>query len=126
MSEFPKLDNSQGKTSCTTELIKEFTKAIQPIASPLYFRGYNSDNNTHITGPSEKAKQATKPKIPIKIKVELIVVAASKIAPSFLLNTFAPKMDFISFLKSTSKAYCLSAMDCNFSEPSNLNFAKSI
>ena len=81
----PKLDNSQGKTNCTIELIKEFTKAITPIASPLYFIGYNSDNNTHITGPNENAKQAIKPKIPINIKFAFILVAASKIAPSFLL-----------------------------------------
>ena len=46
--------------SCTTELIKEFTKAIVPIAKPLYFNGNSSDNNTHITGPNEKAKQAIK------------------------------------------------------------------
>ena len=102
VSEFPKLDSSHGKTSCTTELIKEFTKAIEPIAKPLYFSGNSSDNNTHITGPSEKAKQAIKPKIPINISVEFIVVAASKIAPSFLLNTLVPKIALSSFLKSTS------------------------
>ena len=65
------------------ELTSEFTKAIIPMANPLYFKGYNSDSSTHITGPNEKAKQAIKPKIPIKIKVAFIVVAASKIAPSF-------------------------------------------
>ena len=81
---FPKIDSSQGKINCTKELINEFTNAITPMAKPLYFNGYNSDNKTHITGPSEKAKQAIKPKIPINIKLALIVVAASKIAPSFL------------------------------------------
>ena len=80
---FPKLDNSQGKINCTKELINELTKAMTPIAKPLYFKGYNSDNNTHITGPNENAKQAIKPKIPINIKLAFIVVAASKIAPSF-------------------------------------------
>mgnify|MGYP002809810307 CR=1 FL=1 len=85
VSALPKLDNSQGKINCTNELIKELTKAMTPIAKPLYFNGYNSDNKTHITGPNEKAKQAIKPKIPINIKLALIEVAASKIAPSFLL-----------------------------------------
>ena len=55
------------------------------MASPLYFRGYSSDNNTHITGPNEKAKQAIKPNIPINISGALIEVATSNIAPSFLL-----------------------------------------
>ena len=72
------------------------------MAIPLYFKGYNSDNNTHITGPNEKAKQAINPRIPIIIKVALIVVAASKIAPSFLLYILLPKTAFISFLKSMS------------------------
>ena len=75
---------------------------MDPIAKPLYFSGKSSDNNTHITGPNEKAKQAIKPSIPIKIKVESILVAASKIAPSFLLNILVPRMLLISFLKSTS------------------------
>ena len=102
MSEFPRLDNSQGKINWTKELISELTKAITPIAKPLYFNGYNSDSNTHITGPNEKAKQAIKPKIPINIKVALIVVAASKIAPSFLLYILLPKAAFKSFLKAIS------------------------
>ena len=53
------------------------------MAKPLYFIGYNSESITHITGPNENAKQAIKPKIPISTKVAFIVVAASKIAPSF-------------------------------------------
>ena len=35
----PKLDNSQGNINCTIELINEFTKAMTPIAKPLYFIG---------------------------------------------------------------------------------------
>lgn len=85
VSAFPKFDNSQGNTSWTKELIKELIKAIIPIANPLYFKGYSSDNKTHITGPNENAKQAIKPKIPMSIKVALILVDTSKIAPSFLL-----------------------------------------
>ena len=83
----PKFDNSQGKINCTTQLIKEFTKAITPIVNPRYLFGNNSDNNTHITGPSEKAKQAIKPKTPINTKVAFIIVAVSKISPSFLEYT---------------------------------------
>ena len=82
---FPRLDNSQGKINWTTELINEFIKAITPMANPLYLIGYNSDNRTHMTGPNENAKQAIKPKIPINTKVAFMLVAASKIAPSFLL-----------------------------------------
>lgn len=58
-----------------------------PMTKPLYLNGYNSDSNTHITGPNEKAKHPIKPKIPINIKLALILVAASKIAPSFLPPT---------------------------------------
>ena len=98
----PKLDNSQGKISCTNELIKEFTKAITPMAIPLIFNGYISDKSTHITGPNEKAKHAIKPKMPIKTKLAFMLVAASKIAPSFLAYILLPKASFISFLKSKS------------------------
>ena len=81
----PRFDNSQGKINCTTELIKEFIKAMAPMAKPLYLIGYNSDSKTHITGPNENAKHAINPRIPMRTKVAFIVVAASKIAPSFLL-----------------------------------------
>ena len=68
----PKFDNSHGNTSCTAELINELTKATMPMAIPLYLMGYNSDNKTHMTGPSEKAKQAINPKIPTRTKVAFI------------------------------------------------------
>ena len=83
--ELPKFDNSQGNTSCKAELINELTKAIIPIAIPLYFIGYNSESKTHMTGPSEKAKQAMNPKIPVRTKLAFILVAASSKMPSFFL-----------------------------------------
>ena len=58
---------------------------MTPMNKPLNFKGNSSDNNTHITGPNEKAKQAIKPKIPINTNVALMFVAVSKISPSFLL-----------------------------------------
>ena len=47
--ELPKFDNSHGNKSCRAELRNELTKAIIPIAIPLYFIGYNSESKTHMT-----------------------------------------------------------------------------
>lgn len=66
----PRLDNSQGKICWINQLEKELTKPINPIAKPLILLGYISESITHITGPSEKAKQAINPNIPINTSVE--------------------------------------------------------
>ena len=116
VSAFPKLDNSQGKTCCTIQLINELINPINPMAKPLYLIGYNSDNKTHITGPREKAKQATNPRIPINTSEAFILVAASKIAPSFLEYSLFPSAAFISLLKSTSFEYVLLAKGCSLFE----------
>ena len=121
VSAFPKFESSQGKINCTKELIREFINAITPMAKPLYFKGYNSDSSTHITGPSEKAKQAINPRIPMRTKVAFIRVAASKITPSFFRYIALPNADFTAFLKSISLVYTFSAKGINFTESENSN-----
>ena len=81
--ELPKFDNSHGNTSCKAELINELTKAIIPIAIPMYFLGDNFKSKTHMTGPSEKAKQVMNPKITLRTKLAFILVAALSKMPSF-------------------------------------------
>ena len=52
--------------------------------------GNSSENRTHITGPRDTAKQATKPRMPAKIRRGFMLMAADISSPSktfdFLLD----------------------------------------
>ena len=74
----PSVASSQGKTSCTRKLTAELINPTKEIASPRTLLGNNSEKSTHITGPIETAKEATKPRIPNNTMVGLIFIAPFK------------------------------------------------
>ena len=49
----------------------ELTTPTQEMASPRIRLGKISENSTHMTGPSENAKLATKPSMPMSTSGEL-------------------------------------------------------
>ena len=49
----------------------ELTSPTQEIASPRIRFGKISENSTHMPGPSENAKLATNPSMPISTSIEL-------------------------------------------------------
>src|SRR4249919_3351290 len=67
----PRCSICQGKISCATKHTEEFTSPTQEMARPRTRFGKISESSTHITGPSDSAKQATKPRSPVSTQVEL-------------------------------------------------------
>ena len=59
----PNVANSHGKTNWTRKLTTELTKPTKEMAMPRIRLGNNSENNTHMTGPTEMAGRVSSPSI---------------------------------------------------------------
>ena len=76
----PIVDNSQGKIKVTRNAVAELMKPTKETAMPRTRFGKSSENSTHMIGPSDIAKLATNPSIPMRIRVGFISIAAETIA----------------------------------------------
>jgi hypothetical protein len=71
----PIVASCQGKTSCTRKLTAELIRPTKEMASPRIRLGNSSEKRTHITGPMEMAKAATKPRMPKRMSIGFMLIA---------------------------------------------------
>ena len=98
----PSAASSTGKSCCTPKLTAELISPTNEIASPRIRFGNSSENSTHITGPSETANEATKPRMPIRISIGFIVMADVMRGASYSVAAATPMASWRAVLKATS------------------------
>ena len=92
----------QGNRNCTRKLALLLNTVATPIAIPRIRLGNTSENNTHITGPSDTANDATNPRTPTSTNKAFTEIADAIMVDWLSLATCSPSASPMAVLKATS------------------------
>ena len=95
------------------KLTAELISPTKEMAIPRTRFGNSSENSTHMTGPRDMAKLATKPRIPMRMSIGFIEMAALTNADWWLWYTSAPTAAVTACRKSTSLSKVWSSSGCS-------------